>query len=41
MPVNGRSWGFNVSESESDTHLNYMIDLALTTEFFVAGGGTR
>jgi len=29
--VNGRSWGFNVSEP--DTHLTYMINIALTTEF--------
>jgi hypothetical protein len=31
MPVNGRSWGFNVSET--DTHLTYMIGIPLTTEF--------
>lgn len=31
MPGNGRLWGFNVSET--DTHLTYMIDIALTTEF--------
>ena len=30
--MNGSSWGFNVSEP--DTHLTYMIDIALTTEIF-------
>jgi hypothetical protein len=39
MPVNGRSWGFDVSET--DTHLTYMIDIALTTQFSLAAGGAR
>ena len=36
MPGNGRLWGFNVSEP--DTHLTYMINIALTTEFDFTGG---
>jgi hypothetical protein len=39
MPVNGRSWGFNVSEA--DTDLTYMIDTALTMEFSLGAGGAR
>jgi hypothetical protein len=39
MPVNGRSWGFDVSES--DTHLTYMIDIALTTDFALTTDGAR
>jgi hypothetical protein len=39
MPVNRRLWGFNVSET--DTHLNYLIDIALTTEFTLAAVGAR
>ena len=27
--------------SEADTHLTYMIDIALTTEFALADGGAR
>jgi hypothetical protein len=37
MPGNGRLWGFNVSEA--DTHLTYMIDIALTTEFALTAQG--
>ena len=37
MPGNGRLWGFNVSET--DTHLTYMIDIALTTEFVLPPRG--
>lgn len=37
MPANGSSWGFNVSEA--DTHLNYMINIVLTTEFTLPFGG--
>jgi hypothetical protein len=39
MPGNGSSWGFNVSEA--DTHLTYMIDIALATEFAITAGGAR
>ena len=39
MPGNGRLWGFNVSET--DTHLTYMINIALTTEFAVSTCGAR
>ena len=39
MPGNGRLWGFNVSET--DTHLTYMIDISLTTEFSLAAAGAR
>jgi hypothetical protein len=37
MPVNGRSWGFDVSES--DVHLTYMINITLTTEFVLPPRG--
>jgi hypothetical protein len=36
MPGNAQLWGFNVSEP--DTHLTYMIDIALTTEFAITAG---
>jgi hypothetical protein len=34
MPVNGRSWGFNVSEG--DLNLRYMIDIVMTIELSLA-----
>jgi hypothetical protein len=37
MPVNGRSWGFNVSEP--DTHFTYMINITLTAEFVLPPRG--
>ena len=33
-----RGWGSSVW---SNTHLNYMIDIALTTEFALNSGGAR
>jgi hypothetical protein len=33
-----RGWD---SSARTDTHLNYMIDIALTTEFSLAAGGAR
>ena len=33
-----RGWG---SSARTDTHLTYMIDIALTVEFSVAAGGAR
>jgi hypothetical protein len=39
MPGNRQSWGFTVSET--DTHLTYMIDIVLTTEFSLATASVR
>jgi len=36
MPGNGRLWGFN--GSETDSHLTYMIPIALTSDFVLDGG---
>jgi len=33
-----QGWG---SSGRTDTHLTYMIDIALTTEFRLAAGGVR
>jgi hypothetical protein len=33
-----RGWG---SSARTDTHLKYMIDIALTAEFSLAAGGAR
>jgi hypothetical protein len=39
MPANKRLRGFDVSEP--DTHLTYMIDIALTAEFALDAGDAR
>jgi hypothetical protein len=38
MTIFNRGWGSSVW---TDTHLNYMIDITLTTEFLLAPGGAR
>ena len=41
MPIDNRLLGFDVSESESESQLTYMIDIALTMEFAISSGGVR
>ena len=38
VAIFGSGWGSTVW---TDTHLTYMIDIALTTEFALATGGAR
>jgi hypothetical protein len=38
VAILGRGWG---SSARTDTHLTYMIDIAMTTEFEITAGDLR